>query len=77
MRWNWRGPKRGTFTGGGTVEFRADNADSGSLFLSRSYTAPTDPARFVEDTDGLMRAAKYWAAKVLPAIAARVFGHDE
>src|SRR5689334_11758290 len=59
-------PQLGTDTGGGIVEFRAD---SGGLFLSRSYTQNTEPARFVEDTVRLMRAAKCWAEDVLPAVA--------
>jgi hypothetical protein len=59
----------GTNTGGDTVEFRSD---SGGLFLSRSYTQKTDPARFVEDTHKLMQAAKYWAEDVLPAVASKV-----
>lgn len=65
--------KRGTDTGGGSVDYRAD---SGGLFLSRSYTRNTDPGRFVEDTDSLMRAGKYWASHVLPAAAEKVFGHE-
>jgi hypothetical protein len=64
----------GTNTGGGTVEFRSEN---GGLFLSRSYTQQTDPARFVEDTNKLAQAAKYWAEDVLPAVASRVFGHEK
>jgi hypothetical protein len=65
--------RSGTDTGGGSVEFRSD---SGGLFLSRSYTQTTEPARFVEDTDRLMRAANYWAQEVLAAVASKVFGHD-
>ena len=64
----------GTDTGGGTVEFRSEN---GGLFLSRSYTQTTDAARFVEDTNKLAQAAKYWAEDVLPAVASRVFGHEK
>jgi hypothetical protein len=65
--------RRGTDTGGGAVEFRSD---SGGLFLTRSYRHKTDPRRFVEETDELMRAARYWADEVLPNVADRVFGHD-
>ena len=64
----------GTDTGGGIVEFRSD---SGGLFLSRSYTQDTEPARFVEDINKLRHAARYWAEDVLPAVASKVFGHDE
>ena len=64
----------GTDTGGGVVDFRSE---SGGLFLSRSYTEDIEAARFVEDIDRLMRAATYWAQDVLPAVASKVFGHDE
>lgn len=66
--------RQGSDTGGGVIEFRSD---SGGLFLSRSYPQRTDPGRFVEEINMLMRAASYWAAEVLPAVASRVFGHDE
>lgn len=64
----------GVDTGGGAVEFRPD---SGALLLSRSYTDMTDPVRFVADTDRLALAARHWADDILPAVASRVFGHDD
>lgn len=63
----------GTNTGGGALEFRAD---SGGLFLTRTYRQMADAASVLGEIDNLMQGAKFWAEDVLPAVANKVFGHD-
>lgn len=66
--------RRGTNTGGGSVEFLPEN---GGLYLGRTYTQRTEPARFIEETNKLGQAATYWAQEVFPAVATKVFGHGD
>ncbi|RKH38524.1 hypothetical protein [Corallococcus sicarius] len=61
----------GTDTGGGTVDFEPE---SGSLFLSRTYSVVPDGREFTRDLDRLGKASVVWGKDVLDRVAHRVFG---
>ncbi|AEI65491.1 hypothetical protein [Corallococcus macrosporus] len=63
--------KKGTDTGGGTVDFEPENK---SLFLSRTYTTAPQIPIFNDDMKRLMKASLEWSSTVLNRVADRVFG---
>lgn len=70
-------PKRGTDSGGGTVEYMPRDAKAkspGKLFLVREYSKPIHKEAFINHIDKLGLASQLWMRHVIRRVAKEVYG---